>query len=144
MSSLMAVSALLLTLANAASIPSVVLLRRLRIGRAKSLVEIATRFRGGFGRYGVTMAVLHSIRTSHQTNLDGNRVPMKTNRLICPLYPRKRTPRSVRPPVRFISGHIAMSERCPLYPRHSERGRNSRYGPKGTMPIPANGAGAYA
>jgi len=27
-------------------------------------VEIATRFRGGFGRYGVTMAVLHSIRTA--------------------------------------------------------------------------------
>src|SRR5262249_11987937 len=66
--SLMAVSALFLTLATAASIPSVVLLRRLRIRRAKSLVEIATRFRGGFGRYGLTMAVLHSTRPSHQTN----------------------------------------------------------------------------
>src|SRR5262245_23971932 len=66
--SLMAVSALFLTLATAASIPSVVLLRRLRIRRAKSLVEIATRFRGGFGRYVVPMAMLHSIRTSHQTN----------------------------------------------------------------------------
>jgi len=66
----MAVSPLFLTLATAASIPSVVLLRLLRIRRAKSLVEIATRFRGGFGRYGVTMAVLHSIRTSHQTNFN--------------------------------------------------------------------------
>jgi hypothetical protein len=66
--SLMAVSASFLTLATAASIPSVVLLRRLRIRRAKSLVEIATRFRGGFGRCGVTMAALHSMRTSHQTN----------------------------------------------------------------------------
>jgi hypothetical protein len=66
----MAVSALFLTLATAASIPSVVLLRRLRIRRAKSLVEIATRFRGSFGRYGVTMAVLHSMRTSHQTNFN--------------------------------------------------------------------------
>jgi hypothetical protein len=61
--SLMAVSPLFLTLATAASIPSVVLLRRLRIRRAKSLAEIATRFRGGFGRYRVDMAVLHSIRT---------------------------------------------------------------------------------
>ena len=60
--SLVAISALFLTLATATSIPSVVLLRRLRIRRAKSLVDIATRFRGGFGRYGVTMAVLHSIR----------------------------------------------------------------------------------
>src|SRR5262245_42752450 len=68
--SLMAVSALFLTLATAASIPSVVLLRRLRIRRAKSLVEIATRFRGDFVRYGVTMAVLHSIRTGHQTNFN--------------------------------------------------------------------------
>jgi hypothetical protein len=68
--SLVAISALFLTLATAASIPSVVLLRRLRIRRAKSLVEIATRFRGGFGRYGVTMAVLHSIRTSDQTNFN--------------------------------------------------------------------------
>ena len=68
--SLVAISALFLTLATAASIPSVVLLRLLRIRRAKSLVEIATRFRGGFGRYGVTMAVLHSIRTSHQTNFN--------------------------------------------------------------------------
>src|SRR5262245_4064793 len=65
----MAVSALFLTLATAASIPAVVLLRRLLIRRAKSLVELATRSRGGFGRYGVTMAVLHSNRTSHQTNL---------------------------------------------------------------------------
>src|SRR5262245_52353802 len=73
--SLMAVSALLLTLANAASIPSVVLLRRLRIRRAKSLVEIATRFRGGFGRYGVTMAVLHSIRTSHNSNFSSPTTP---------------------------------------------------------------------
>ena len=48
--SLIAVSPVFLTLATAASIPSVVLLRRLRIRRAKSLVEIATRFRGGFGR----------------------------------------------------------------------------------------------
>ena len=68
--SLVAISALFLTLATATSIPSVVLLRRLRIRRANSLVEIATRFRGGFGRYGVTMAVLHSIRTSHQTNFN--------------------------------------------------------------------------
>jgi len=68
--SLAAISALLLTLATAISIPSVVLLRHLRIRRAKSLVEIATRFRGDFGRYGVTMATLHSIRTSHQTNLN--------------------------------------------------------------------------
>jgi hypothetical protein len=65
---IVSVSALFLILATAASIPSVVLLRRLRIRRAKSLVEIATRFRGDFGRYGVTMAVLHSIRPGHQTN----------------------------------------------------------------------------
>jgi hypothetical protein len=65
----MAVTLLFLTLATAASIPSVVLLRRLRIRRAKSLVEIATRFRGGFGRY-ETMAMLHSIKTSHQTNFN--------------------------------------------------------------------------
>ena len=67
--SLMAVTLLFLTLATAASIPSVVVLRRLRIRRAKSLVEIATRFRGGFGRY-ETVAMLHSIRTSHQTNFN--------------------------------------------------------------------------
>jgi hypothetical protein len=59
--SLVAISALFLTLATATSIPSVVLLRRLRIRRAKSLVEIAMGFRDGFRRYGVTMAVLHSI-----------------------------------------------------------------------------------
>src|SRR6476620_10504217 len=64
--SLMAVSPCCLTLATAASIAAVVLLRRLRIRRAKSLVEIATRFRGGFGRYWVTVTVLHSTRTSHQ------------------------------------------------------------------------------
>src|SRR5262245_10569862 len=70
---LVAVSALCLTLATAASIPSVVLLRRLRIRRAKSLVEIATSRR--LGRYGVTMAVLHSIRTSHQENLNSPTAP---------------------------------------------------------------------
>jgi hypothetical protein len=36
-------------------------LRRLRIRRAKSVVEIAMGFRDGFRRYGVTMTVLHSI-----------------------------------------------------------------------------------
>jgi hypothetical protein len=46
---LAAVSALFPTLATAASSSSVVLLRRLRIRRAKSLVEITSRFRGGFG-----------------------------------------------------------------------------------------------
>ena len=50
-------SALLPTFSTAASISSVVLLRRLRQRCAKALVEIAIRFRCGFGRYGVTMAV---------------------------------------------------------------------------------------
>ena len=59
--SLVAISALFLTLATATSITSVVLLRRLRLRRAKSLVEIAMGFRDDFRRYGVTMAVLHSI-----------------------------------------------------------------------------------
>jgi hypothetical protein len=59
--SLVAISALFLTLATATSITSVVLLRRLRLRRAKSLVEIAMGFRDGFRRYGATMAVLHSI-----------------------------------------------------------------------------------
>ena len=43
--SLVAISALFLTLATATSIPSVVLLRRLRIRPVNSLVEIATRSR---------------------------------------------------------------------------------------------------
>jgi hypothetical protein len=55
--SALAVSALFPTFSTAASISSVVLLRRLRQRRAKALVEMAIRFRGGFGRDGVTMAV---------------------------------------------------------------------------------------
>ena len=58
----MAVSALFLTLVTAASISSVVLLRRLRKRRAKSLVELATRFRGSFARDEVTLAVLRWIK----------------------------------------------------------------------------------
>ena len=56
--SLVAVSALFPTLATAASISSVVLLRRLRIRRAKSLVEMSTRFRGCFDRNEVATAAL--------------------------------------------------------------------------------------
>src|SRR5262245_35726148 len=89
--SLMAVSALFLTLATAASIPSVVLLRRLRIGRAKSLVEIATRFRGGFGRYVVPMAMLHSIRTSHQTNFSSPTRSYEDESAHLSALPQKRT-----------------------------------------------------
>src|SRR5262245_56828261 len=87
----MAVSALLLTLATAASIPSAVLLRRLRIRRRKSLAEIATRFRGGFGRYGVTMAGLHSIRTSHQADFNCQPRSYEDESAHCLLYLPKRT-----------------------------------------------------
>src|SRR5215475_4277226 len=58
---LMAASALFPTLATAASISSVVLLRRLRIRRAKSLVVMTTRLRGGFGRDEVATAALRWI-----------------------------------------------------------------------------------
>jgi len=51
------VSALFPTFSTAASISSVVLLRRLRQRFARALVEMAIRFRCGFGQYGVTMAV---------------------------------------------------------------------------------------
>src|SRR5262245_3108633 len=57
----MAVSALFPTLATAASISSVVLLRRLRIRRAKSLVVMTTRLRGGFGRDEAATAALRWI-----------------------------------------------------------------------------------
>jgi hypothetical protein len=56
--SLVAISALFLTSATATSIPSVVLLRRLRIRRANSLVEMSTRFRGCFDRNEVVTAAL--------------------------------------------------------------------------------------
>ena len=71
--SALAVSALFPTFSIAASISSVVLLRRSRQRRAKALVEMATRFRDGFGRDGVTMAVLRRSRTSHQTSLTSER-----------------------------------------------------------------------
>ena len=54
----LAVSALFSTFSTAASISSVVLFRRSRQHRAKALVEMAIRFRGGFGWDGVTMAAL--------------------------------------------------------------------------------------
>jgi hypothetical protein len=59
---LAAVSTLFPTLATAASSSSVVLLRRLRIRRAKSLLEITSRFRSRFGRDKVATAVLHWIK----------------------------------------------------------------------------------
>lgn len=57
-SSLITVSALLPTLATAASISSVDVLRRLRHYRAESVVEISTRLRDGFGLDEVIMAWL--------------------------------------------------------------------------------------
>ena len=62
LNALAAVSALFPTLATAASSSSVVLLRRLRIRLAKSLEEITSRFRGGFGRDKVATAVLRWIK----------------------------------------------------------------------------------
>ena len=59
--SLVAISVLFPTLATAASISSVVLLRRLRIRRAKSLVVMTTRLRGCFGLDEVATAVLRWI-----------------------------------------------------------------------------------
>ena len=101
---LAAVSALFPTLATAASSSSVVLLRRLRIRRAKSLVEIISRFRGGFDRDKVATAVLRWIKIEPPkqfsfltTFLEGEIVSsvFVINRYFvlqapCALYPRKR------------------------------------------------------
>jgi len=125
---LTAVSALFPTLATAASISSVVLLsssvvllRRLRIRRAKSRVVMTTRLRGGFGRDEVAMPALRWINNEPQATLTFQ--PHSQKRKLSHLSAHKQT--------------LAMRELCPLYPRRQTCVRCSRrcphFGPKADM-----------
>jgi len=114
---LTAVSALFPTLATAASISSVVLLsssvvllRRLRIRRAKSRVVMTTRLRGGFGRDEVAMPALRWINNEPQATLTFQ--PHSQKRKLSHLSAHKQT--------------LAMRELCPLYPRKQTCVRCSR------------------
>jgi len=98
----MAVSALFPTLATAASISSVVLLRRLRIRRAKSLVVMTTRLRGGFGRDEVATAALRWINNEPANYFS---------------FPIRLLEEEIVFSVRVINRHFAVQTPCPLYPQ---------------------------
>src|SRR5262245_14450328 len=98
----MAVSALFPTLATAASISSVVLSRRLRIRRAKSLVVMTTRLRGGFGRDEVATAALRWIN-NEPTNYFS--------------FPIRLLEEEIVFSVRVINRDFAVQTPCPLYPK---------------------------